>query len=237
MKNNKRIEIIFDKIIKYAAVKQGDKLAHETPSEKELAAKYTFSCEFEEKMQGLFVRQKRYERNVRLVRTAIKIAAAIFISLSVSAIAVMSVEAWRVRVLNFISEISGKSTTIQIYGRETDYDRFLTEAREIHLPTYIPDEYKTESIEKVDDFYLVTYKNYMGDMLELIRLPIGASIGIDSEDAFTEQIIVNGQPALYSLKNEIGNLFFKYNENAFLISGQLTKEELTKIAESMKYRE
>ena len=74
-------------------------------------------------------------------------------------------------------------------------------------------------------------------MIRLQKLPSGSSVGIDSEDALTEQFFINGELAQYFLKNEIGNLLFKFNENAFLITAPLTKVELIKIAESMQYRE
>ena len=227
----------FDELIRYAATRQLEKIADEVPTDEELAVKFTFSSNFEEKMQRLFLQQRKIERNARLRKVAIKIAAVILVILAVSTATVMTVDAWRVRVLNFISEINERSTTIYIDGGEVDYDRFLTEVREMYLPTYLPGEYTAESIEKVGSYYLVTYTNNMGNVFLVQSLPSGFSVGIDSENAITEQILVNGELAQYFLKNNIGNLMFKYEENAFLISGPLVKDELIKIAESMKYWE
>ena len=237
MKRHKSKNKIFDELLRHATARQLEKLSDGAPAEKDVAAKYTFSREFEEKMQRLFAQQRRYEQNARLRKTALKIAVVILVCFTLSAITVMSVDAWRVHVLNFLSEVGEKSTTIRINGGETDSGRFIEEAQEMYLPAYIPEEYLNESIEKVGNYYLVTYINDAGNMIRLQKLPSGSSVGIDSEDALTEQFFINGELAQYFFKNEIGNLLFKFNENAFLITAPLTKVELIKIAESMQYRE
>ncbi len=48
------------------------------------------------------------------------------------------------------------------------------------------------------------------------------------------QIMVNDQPAEYFEKNNIATLIYKHDENIYLLSAQLLKDELVKIAESMK---
>ena len=226
---------VFDELIKHAAARHLEKIADELPSEKEPAAKYTFSRRFEEKMQRLFARQRRLERHARIRRTVAKIAAVIIIFLAISAVTVWSVDAWRVNVLNFITEVGKKSTTIRFEGGETADSHFLHENRGIYLPTYIPDDYIPESIEKVGEVYFVVYVNDAGEIIELMRLSGSTTVGIDSENAYTEQFLVNDEHAQYYFKNETGTLLFKYNENAFLVSGLITKDELIRMAESVQY--
>ncbi|NLZ52115.1 MAG: DUF4367 domain-containing protein [Thermoanaerobacteraceae bacterium] len=59
--------------------------------------------------------------------------------------------------------------------------------------------------------------------------------GVDSENAYTETIKVNGDNAEYFFKDKISILLFKYDGIVFLLQGSLPKNELIKIAESMKY--
>jgi hypothetical protein len=221
---------IFDEILKYAASKRVDKIADEL-LEEELTAKYTLTQEFEKKMSRLFVLQKKRERNIRIRKPAAKIAAVLFIFFSVSIITIMNVEALRVNVLNFISEVKDKSTTIYIgQNKET-----IPEVTGIYLPSYLPKDYVAVSLDKVNDYYIAIYKNSEGDILQLQRLPGGFSAGVDSEDSYNEQLIINGESAEYFLKNNIGMLVFRYNGNIFLLSAPLFKDELIQIAESMKY--
>ncbi|MGI6658660.1 MAG: hypothetical protein ACOX4N_04550 [Dethiobacteraceae bacterium] len=72
--------------------------------EEELAKRYTFSASHEQKMQQLFQQQKRKEKIAHMKRSALKIAAGVLIFLSVSFVTVMSVDALRVNILNFINE-------------------------------------------------------------------------------------------------------------------------------------
>lgn len=44
---------------------------------------------------------------------------------------------------------------------------------------------------------MVTYKNNAGAVIQLQKLPGGSLVGIDSEDAYTEQILINGEIAQY----------------------------------------
>jgi hypothetical protein len=234
MKKRELNDETFDKLLRYAAARQLEKIADQAPAE--VARKYTFSNEFEDKMQRLFSRQRRFERNERIRKAVAKVAAITVIFLAASTIAVLSVDAWRVRMLNIISEIGEKSTTIVIDDEEVNYDRFLNKVQGKHLPSYIPYGYMTDSIEEFGSYYLVTYKNNAGAVIQLQKLPGGSSVGIDSEDAHIEQILVTGKVAQYFYKNEIGSLMFKYNEIAFLLNASLAKDELIKIAESMEYK-
>lgn len=222
----------FDELLRYAAVKQLEEIADQAPSG--VALKYKFSREFEDKMSRLFSRQRRSRRSSRIRKALVRVAAIILIFLAASTIAVISVDAWRVRVLNIINVIGEKSTTIIIDDGEVNDDRYLDEGQGKHLPSYIPDGYMTDSVEEFGGYYLVTYKNDAGSLIRLEKLSGGSSVGIDSECAHTEQIPVNGGFAQYYYKNEMGSLIFKYKETVFLLNAPLTKDELVKMAESME---
>lgn len=229
-------EKIFDEIIKYATANEVNRIANDLPSEKELAAKYTFTQEFDNKMQLLFEQQKNSEVKAGKRKTILKIAAIIFIFLAVSTITIANVDAFRVHVLNLFSEMGDRSTTIYIDDTETSYDTILSEDQGLYLPTYIPEGFMVVSVDKFNDYYLITYKNAAETVIELERLPSGSSVGLDIEKAQIEQIVINNELAQYFLKNEVGNLIFKYKENAFLISATISKNELVKMAESMEFR-
>lgn len=226
----------FDRLLEYAASRQLDALADAHPLER--TDKHKFSPGFERKMQLIFAREEKSKRLATFKIRVVQIAAAILIFILLSGITILSVEAWRVRVLNFIIETNEKYTSFMINDGSIDYSQFTdTETPGMHLPSYIPDGYTLESTEIVGSFYMVTYENEGGDLIILQGLTSGSSVGIDSEDAYHEQLFVNDELAYYYFKNDYSTLLFGYKENKFLLGGLISMDEIIRMAESMEYIE
>ncbi|MDZ4132378.1 MAG: DUF4367 domain-containing protein, partial [Dethiobacteria bacterium] len=217
----------FDQLLEYAAVRQLETLADAHPSER--ASGHKFSPGFEKKMQLLFIQEEKSKRIATLKKRALQIAAALLIFILLSGVTILSVEAWRVRVLNFIIEINEKSTSFLMEEGSIDYSQF-PETPGLHLPSYIPDGYTLEKIETSGSFNVVTYKNDGGDLILLQGLASGSSVGIDSEDAYHEQLLVNDEQAYYYFKNDYSTLLFGYKESKFLLGGLISRDEIIRIA-------
>ena len=224
----------FDRLLEYAASRQLEALADAHPLER--AGLHQFSPGFEQKMQLLFAREEKSRRLSTFKKRAVQIAAAILIFILLSGLTILSVEAWRVRVLNYIIDINEKYTGFLIDDVSIDRSQF-PETPGMHLPSYIPDGYTLEKIETSGSFYVVTYENEGGDLIQLKRLPSGSSVGIDSEDAYHEQLLVNDELAYYYFKNDYSTLLFGYKENKFLLLGLISMDEIIRMAESMEYIE
>ena len=224
----------FDRLLEYAASRQLEALADAHPLER--TDLHQFSPGFEQKMQLLFAREEKSRRLSTFKKRAVQIAAAILIFILLSGLTILSVEAWRVRVLNYIIDINEKYTGFLIDDGSIDQSQF-PETPGMHLPSYIPDGYTLEKIETSGSFYVVTYENEGGDLIQLKRLPSGSSVGIDSEDAYHEQLLVNDELAYYYFKNDYSTLLFGYKENKFLLLGLISMDEIIRMAESMEYIE
>ena len=230
-------ERILDEIIKYAVASNIEET--KWPKEEELAKKYTFSASFEQKMQKLFAQQRRKEKIARMKRTALKIAAGILIFLSVSFVTIMNVDALRVNFLNFINEKLEQYTKVSVeHGSNpiTNENKSDAELQGKVLPSYLPESYNKKVIfeNKNNDYYLCKYQDYNGNEIDLIKISEWSTAGIDSEDAYMEHLIVNDQAAEYYEKNNYSTLLYKYEGEVFLLSGQIPKNEILKIAESME---
>ena len=224
----------FDQLLEYAAVRQ-----LETLPEAHLrvrAREHKFTPGFEKKMEHLFIQEEKNNRIATLINRVLQIAAAILIFILLSGLTILSVEAWRVRALNLIIEINEKSTSFLMDDGSID-DSLFPETSGLHLPSYIPDGYTLEKIETSGSFYVVTYKNEGGDLIILQGLASGSSAGIDSEDAYHEQQLVNDELAYYYFKNDYSTLLFGYKESKFLLLGLISQDEIIRIAESMEYIE
>lgn len=224
----------FDRLLEYAASRQLEALADAHPLER--TDLHQFSPGFEQKMQLLFAREEKSRRLSTFKKRAVQIAAAILIFILLSGLTILSVEAWRVRVLNYIIDINEKYTGFLIDDVSIDRSQF-PETPGMHLPSYIPDGYTLEKIETSGSFYVVTYENEGGDLIILQGLTSGSSVGIDSEDAYHEQLFVNDELAYYYFKNDYSTLLFGYKENKFLLGGLISRDEIIRMAESMEYIE
>lgn len=219
---------LLDEVIRYAVAELVEEEASRLPSNEELKSIYTPSARLEAKMQKLFKQQRRREQFARIRKTALKAAAVVLVFLAVSFFTIMNVDALRVRFMNYISERGDKSTTIRVNNNDNSYSAEI-------LPTYLPDGYKNVQLEIKSDYYFAVFKNDNGDKIVLRRLGEGTTAGIDTENAYAETITVNGYNAEYYYKDGTGILIYKYKSNVFILTGSIPKDELIKIAESMKY--
>ena len=236
MKKQTTHEKKYDKLLEHAAARQLDRIADQAHHEA-ASTKHKFSNSFENKMQALFSRQHEASKRAKYKKSAVQAAVAISVVVILSTVSILSVEAWRTSVLRFISEVGERSTTFRLEGEKVDYSQLLIEPAELYLPTYMPAGYTFEHIEKAGDFYVATYENDAGDTIILQNLTDGTTVGIDSEDAEHEQLLLNDEEAHYYYKDGYSTLLFGYDENAFLISGLVSREEIVRIAESMEYIE
>jgi len=103
------------------------------------------------------------------------------------------------------------------------------------LPTYLPDNYKTYSLDKTDTLSVIVYKNTDGDEIILQKLYEGYTVVKDIEDVLIKDIIVNDESAQFFEKNGMRTLIYSYDGNFFLMNGIISEDELVQVAESMEY--
>ncbi|MEN6315450.1 MAG: DUF4367 domain-containing protein, partial [Clostridiaceae bacterium] len=154
----------------------------------------------------------------------------LFAVIIMSGIAVFSVEAWRVKVMNFVIEISQAYSEINCGENSSKGDSYTSD--EITLG-YIPEGFKLEKrdvknnmvslIFKGEEYYFVFSMN-----------DITGSLVIDTENASLKKIIINGQEALYSSNKNVNILVWHDDEFSYRLSGTLEEKEMVRIAESIK---
>ena len=230
MNKNTLNERILDEIIRYAVTNNIEET--KWTREEELAKRYTFSASHEQKMQQLFKQQKRKEKIAHMKRSALKIAAGGLIFLSVSCVTVMSVDALRVNILNFINERLDNYTKVSVDETEKPNAEIQGEV----MPAYLPEGYEKVFFEYKNDYYFSTYQDKNGNEIILVKLSEWTTAGIDSEDAYMERLIVNGHAAEYYEKNSNSTLLYRYEGKVFLLSGPISKNEIIKIAESLEIK-
>lgn len=218
------IEITDDLL--YELVPKAEKIILEQlPTEKEL--NYIFSKAFEKKMKKLLKKNS----DKYFIKSFKKIAVTFLIISSIILTTVMSVEALRAKIFKVIKEIYKELTSISfiVDNDDSNIDFIVMEAE------YIPKGFDKIDTEKLYTMIFITYKNEDGE--EIIykqnKITNGTSI-IDTENAEIENIVINGYKGQIVYKNETNHLIWLDNEYLYSIRSTIEKEELIKMAESIK---
>lgn len=171
----------------------------DVPEEAEID--HDFSPTFEQKIDRLCrSTQKRTWRYVNTTAKRVLIAAVLFVLLAMTVVA--TVPALREGLIKIFTHDTGVAYTFEF--TEEDLARAPESIETVFLPTYIPEGYEyiggdiAESISQVnysDNYYLISYKQFaIWDMDPITNddPSIPTVLGIDSEGAVTEDLVVNG---------------------------------------------
>jgi len=225
MSDNKTLDKILDDIIDEAALIAAENLGKNMPESKIIE----FSTEHEVEMKRIF----RKERNKLLFKKILKHSkrvAIFFLALVVlSSVTIFSVEAWRIKIMNFIIETSQTHSEIN-FSEDNKGDTYTSD--EITLG-YIPEGFKLEKSDVSRKSVNLIFKdedNYFIFSMD----DINASMGIDTENASVKKIMINGQEAIYSSNNNVNILVWHDEDFSYMLSGKIGEKEIMKIAENIK---
>lgn len=133
------------------------------------------------------------------------------------------------------SDITSKSMSLEEAQKVTAFP--------ITLPKQVPEKYSFENVivsKRENELSKDIYINYENDKhkftinKKLVGDSFGSGITADSDDTKVEQVEINGEKgSLLQYKNGIVKLIWVTQQYYYSISGQLTIEEVIKVAESM----
>jgi len=204
----------------------------ELPSEAELS-KITFSSQFEKKMNRLISKQRKplyYVFDTAGKRIA---SIAIVIAIALSGI-VFSVQAIREPVINFIIETYQKFSAVFFKDEEVSdsSDAFIMEYM---IPTYLPKGYSLKHETDLILQFTCEYDNGVGDIIIYHqRVKDDSALKIDTEGIETENIIIGEHYGIYYENKGTKNIIWADSAYQYSISGNISKEELIEISQSLK---
>lgn len=247
MKKDYIDESIQNALIKLAATKyveeEGEKILEEARAlnqvENEDLTKEQIK-NFEELCKRELRKNKRKSRNYKMI--FYRVAAVVAIVLIVANVSVVSVPAMRQAALGFLVQKYDTHMTIEKHPDEAvgpvlnvSDDRFDIVLSEEYEITYLPEGFKIQLMTKTLTGWDAEYYN-QDKLVTFQQLPVdGASLGIDTEEAETKNIDINGNGALVSIKDMVVTITWKVSNSFILISGSnVEEEEIIKIAKSVK---
>lgn len=160
---------------------------------------------------------------------------AIFIALALVGIFVttMSVEAFRIKLFNIVTEGTDKYTKVSIVETENgiesqvDWDSY-------YAPEYIPEGYTYSNSENFGDIKIIFYSDASGKEIQFSQTPVNPEYQIDTEDAVVTEVIVNGGKGILFEKEGLLTLIWTIDNKTFNIIGEIERDEIMKMAESSK---
>ena len=218
---NKAIDELLDEAAHITVEKDSSEL--EMPTDN-----ISFSDEHEAKMQRLFKSERRKIAAKKFRKYAVR-AACIFLALIVfSCATIFSVSAWRVRFLNFVLDIGAPGTDYNF----TDEKPAPNMDDRLKL-NYIPEGFVLEDSFNGQQSITLSFKKGE-DYFYISSDDIKTNFSIDTENGTAEKTKVNDFEAVYTTNSNTNALIWHDDERSYMILGNISKDEIFKIAKGLK---
>lgn len=223
-------ELEFEHQLKTALTAYSAGLLRSIPPDETLEQSQRFSFKFERRMDHLIRRQQNPPRSLRHVIA--KRIALIFLTVALAATALMSVEAIRIPVLRFFTEVHETFTRI-VLSPESEETPLPEKIQQVYLPSFIPEGF-VRDYELFDSaFTIVSYVNG-DDYFDWDQYTHNSALHVNTEGTSLEKFDWNGIHYLYYENKGVRNLIWEVNGYIFMCGGTPSKETLLQIADSLQ---
>jgi len=151
---------------------------------------------------------------------------------------VASVQALRVKALNFLKDIQQQYTSFELKESENGLNggNPVVNWTQDYVPTYIPDGYKATNISKSKIYNEIQFKNERGEFITYTELTEGNRPALDTENAsVTKTVDINAHEGNTGGKELSGDNCMEMNSRIFMIRSQADQDVAMKISEGVKY--
>lgn len=143
--------------------------------------------------------KKRGKDNIRkIIRMTSKVAVAVMVFFGVAATTIMSVDAWRLPVLNFIITHTDNSSVIHFEGNAN-----TAHSTEEFPIEFLPKGYEEVHSEISNGLLTCMYSNSNGNLFLFDMTTMDGKFAYDSEEAIVEERVVLDCAALYIKKENV----------------------------------
>lgn len=244
MKNNDENiehEQMMESFYRYVGYQHIENVAKEFDEISEMAKDIEYPKELDDWFYDYFEKSKiaemKKKRTVMIKRMASRVAIVTIILGIGLTVMTVSVEAFRIKFLNLVTDITQKYTSIQIEEIKNQEEDFIPISwSNYYLPEYIADGYSLNRVEAFGENKIVFYQNSKGVEIQFSQSPNHNNYQVDTENAETTEIIINGFNGILVSKNGNRTLFWHNAEYAFYLMGSIDQEEIIEMAESTKIK-
>lgn len=232
---------LFKLIMHDAAEKEG-KLFLEEKEKLKNAAESLPSAEafkrFRQQLDAHFKKPQAYARRQRILKALNRFAVAMLVVIVLLFTTVASVEALRVKVLNFLMDIQPEYTSFELKDNDNGSDggSSTIDWHKAYVPTYIPAGYEISDISNGKLLRKIEFKNQQGSFITYTELSEGNKPALDTENASAfETVSINGHEGTLVVKDSLVTIIWEMNNRMFMIRAQAEKNTAIKVAKGVKY--
>ncbi|MGL4345182.1 MAG: DUF4367 domain-containing protein [Cellulosilyticaceae bacterium] len=183
---------------------------------------HKFSQVFESQMNEIIKTTKR-----TLVSSMTRKIGIAMLIIGIAGSLTMSVEAVRIRVIEFIAEVFEEFTSISYQKEE---ERTVKEICDLYLPQNIPEGFIVVEEEEIFNNIHITYRNDLGEEILFRRIEVNANdMIIDTENTALEEILLEDRVIYYYENKEVKNILWIQDEYQLIISSKIDKDRLMKM--------
>lgn len=218
-------EEMFDHMIKYGTSEWADDISPDDIPEEDL------SDQLNQKMDTMFASVRKKANRKRRFVTARRVAAVFLVFLTMASITVMSVEAFRVPVLNFIFKYNDKTNRTRVNITENPH-----ESPEVKYDfNYLPKGYTLQKTEINDTKTNITYYFEKEEDSIIVDIILDSSINIYKYlDGKEYKKIKTTNTKYYFIKGEYNQLSWFNNKTIFSIYSKYSSDKMINIGENIK---
>ena len=178
----------------------------------------------DEKRRKLLISMKRFSKRAAII---------ILVFITVMSTIIFSVEAVRIRVLNFFIEKNEKYTEIRIDEKNSNNLTSELDWENYYSPSYMPKGYFFDSSKNLGNIKVLKYTDGENQII-FTQAKNGTDFQLDTEDAEIKEVVIAGNAGQFIIKGDKVILFWYNDEASFNIIGHVNREEIQMIAESVK---
>jgi len=188
---------------------------------------------FNKMINSFFHKRKLQTLAIKSRKILNKVAIGFLVFAVIFTITYISVDAFRVQVLNFLLTSEKEYTSVQL--EESELGKNITAGlSDIYAPSYIPMGYWLDSIMDIENGRIIEYINNESKIIRFIENTSSWISNIDTEDAeMVKSININGVDGLFVLKDGKTTISWAMDNKMFVISAQISEDEIVQIAESV----
>ncbi len=174
----------------------------------------------------------KYKKNI-LKRAAIFIV----VIFTIGATITVSVEAFRLKFFNLFINKTEHYTDLSVLSEDNEEIKFdrPEDLQDYLYPTYLPDNYNLIDHFTIDGYYEFIFENDNNTIsIHITNADNNINSHIDTENTELENITVNGFDGVYIFKDKMSTVAWLENDKLIEIVAPVNKDEILKIANSIK---
>lgn len=241
MKQNEIKNQVFEVMLKAAVEENFEKKLKELPQTENLPDDCELSESTKYKIQRMIRKASRDVSLSKLRKTAKKAAVVIAVIIPISLGSLLGVEASRNAIFNAFLDWKSNHVDIHYQDKEVSSNENQTSSASgssAIKPQYLPEGFFESQAVKIGPKNETEYQNSKGVKIFLDQIPLSqeGTIAVDTEHAARKEIEIQGKKAALFVADSSGAksyLAWEDHSYSFLLSSEISSDQLVKIAQSM----